>query len=144
MHYQIDIDIHVCLQDSQESSADKEASVEAILEYEWASQDDSREIIPVDYRGNVRLKRIPSPAPGESLNITLTSRLGEQLYYSHRQDYPKRIAHHSSAIQHDSPGQMAINFCHDSESVCFLMQNFPCYELSVLFLIRWLWWCPMA
>ena len=44
---QVHFDIHVCLENPDGpnlDSSEKEAVVEVSLEYEWASQDDSREV----------------------------------------------------------------------------------------------------
>ena len=51
---QINFDLHVCLENPDGKDIDgseKEAVVEVSLEYEWASQDDSKEV-------NLRLLRI--------------------------------------------------------------------------------------
>jgi hypothetical protein len=45
--FQVNFDIHVCLENPDGKAPDaseKEAVVEVNLEYEWASQDDSREV----------------------------------------------------------------------------------------------------
>ena len=45
--FQVNFDVHVCLENPDGKSADateKEAVVEVNLEYEWASQDDRREV----------------------------------------------------------------------------------------------------
>lgn len=106
-----------------EDGSEKDAKVEAILEYEWASQDDSHEITSVDFRGDVSLKRLPSPQPGESLNVTLISRLGPQIFFaSQKQDYHQPIAQLSTSIQHDFDGPVHLSLCHEQETVgCILL-----------------------
>ncbi len=49
---QINFDLHVCLENSKGKDIDgseKEAVIEVSLEYEWASQDDSKEVNQAGY-----------------------------------------------------------------------------------------------
>ena len=118
---QIDVNIHICLSKylNDENGSEKDAVVETILEYEWASQDDSHEIVPVDYKGDIRLKRIPSPSPGEALNVTLLSRLGSQVYLNGggQDTYHRPLAEHFSKIHYHENGPVHLKLCHEQETV---------------------------
>ncbi len=117
----VSIDINVCLRKGDkrggDNAAEKDAVVEVMLEYEHASQDDSHEIVPVDYRGNVNLKNVPSPEPGESLNVTLISKLGNQMFFPNHNDYHQPISFHYETIDYNDDGPVHISMCHSKETV---------------------------
>lgn len=121
----VDINVAVCLEGSNgdTNAAEKEAQLEALLEYEWASQDDAREIIPVDKHGNVLLKNIPAPAPGEGLNVTLISRLGST-YSMDKHHHHRKHAHHSATLYHDMiNGPVQLSFCHQLERLVVMVTD---------------------
>ena len=93
------------------------STLESILEYEWASQDDSHEIVPVDYKGDIKLQKIPSPSPGERLNITLLSRLGSQIFFDGQNNYHRNLAEHFSEIGYEEEGPVHLRLCHQQETV---------------------------
>jgi hypothetical protein len=120
-YFQINMKVHVCLTNpgdiKDDDGSEKDAIVEIILEYEWASQDDRHEIIPVDYKGDIFLNKIPSPSPGESLNVTLISRLGSQIFFLAQGDYHQGEASHSTSISYDEDGPVDLSLCHQRETV---------------------------
>lgn len=123
----VNIKVHICLANPRdlpdEEGSDKEAIVDVSLEYEWATQDDSREIIPVDYKGDVYMKNIPCPAPGESLNVTLISRIEPQMFYDTHDDYHQPEAVHYQTITYDDDGPIHIHFCHNRETIVVVVSN---------------------
>ena len=113
--------MHICLLSknggNDENGSDKEAVIEAIFEYEWASQEDRHEIVPVDYKGDIRLDKIPSPSPGERLNVTLISRLGSQIFFDGQENFHRPLAEHFSEIRHEDNGPIHLRLCHQQEMV---------------------------
>ena len=79
----------------------------------------SFQIIPVDYRGHVYLKNVPSPLPGENLNVTLISKIDRQLFFGSRTDFHRPIAIHSQTVKYHEDGPVKISFCHQREQVLY-------------------------
>lgn len=134
----MDLKVHVCLLTydggPDENGSEKDAKVEAILEYGWASQDDSHEITMVDFKGDVFLKTLPSPQPGESLNVTLISRLGpsQTFFPSQKQAFHQPIAQLSTSIHHDAHGIVHLTLCHELETVDTLATFSPNHLIRFL------------
>ena len=71
----------------------------------------------MDYKGTLLLKDVPSPLPGETLNITMISRIERQMFYDGRNDYHRPLAIKSHQVEHHEDGPVKIDFCHDREMV---------------------------
>ena len=63
------------------------------------------------------MKRIPSPSPGEALNVTLLSRLGSQVYLNEQDTYHRPLAEHFSKIHYHENGPVHLKLCHEQETV---------------------------